>query len=61
MGKAVEGEGDGKKLALAGGKAVGRATGFVNAREMAALGPFRDWPDGTTPELELGNLVRKRK
>lgn len=61
VGKVLQGEGDEKKLVLAGGKAVGQATGFVNAQEMLILETFWDWLDGTSPELELGNLIRKKK
>lgn len=61
VGKAVEGDGDGKKLVLTGGKAVGQATGFINSQELLLLETFWDWLDGTSPELELGNLIRKKK
>ena len=61
VGKAFEGDGDGKKLVLTGGKAVGQATGFINSRELLLLEAFRDWLEGTSPELELGNLIRKKK
>ena len=61
VGKAVEGDGDGKKLVLTGGKAVGQATGFINSRELLLLEAFRDWLEGTSPELELGDLIRKKK
>ncbi len=61
MGKALEGDGDGKKLVLTGGKAVGQATGVINAQEVLLLETFWDWLDGTSPELELGNLIRKKR
>ena len=59
-GKILEGGGDEKELVLAGGKAVGQATGFVNAQALLILETFWDWLDGTSPELELGNLIRKK-
>ena len=45
---------------LAGGKAVGQATGFVNAQALLILETFWDWLDGTSPEWELGNLIRRK-
>lgn len=59
-GKILEGGGDEKELVLAGGKAVGQATGFVNAQALLILETFWDWLDGTSPELELGNLIRRK-
>lgn len=59
-GKILEGDGDEKELVLAGGKAVGQATGFVNAQALLILETFWDWLDGTSPELELGNLIRRK-
>lgn len=59
-GKILEGDGDEKELVLAGGKAVGQATGFVNAQALLILETFWDWLDGTSPEWELGNLIRKK-
>ena len=59
-GKILEGDGDEKELVLAGGKAVGQATGFVNAQALLILETFWDWLDGTSPEWELGNLIRRK-
>ena len=59
-GKILEGGGDEKELVLAGGKAVGQATGFVNAQALLILETFWDWLDGTSPEWELGNLIRRK-
>ena len=59
-GKILEGDGDEKELVLAGGKAVGQATGFVNAQALLILETFWDWLDGTSPEWELGDLIRRK-
>lgn len=61
VGKALEGKADARDVTLAGAKVAGQATGFINAQELLALETFWDWLDGTTPELELGNLLRKKK
>ncbi len=55
------GEVDEKKLILKGGKAFGQTTGLVNAQEMLLLERIWDWLDGTDPDVELGDLIRKKK
>ena len=56
-----QGEGDTKKLALSGGKALGLTTGLVNAQELLILEEFWDWLDGTNPDFELADLIRRKK
>ncbi|HJB64734.1 MAG TPA: hypothetical protein H9768_00415 [Candidatus Mailhella merdavium] len=60
VGKAVEGEGDEQKLAQHGEKPVEQVD-FINEQDFLLLERFRDWLAGTSPELELGELIRKKK
>ena len=58
-GKALQDGADGREL-LSGRETTEQDTGFITARELQLLETFRDWLDGTSPERELGSLIRKK-
>ena len=58
-GKALQDGADGREL-LSGRETTEQDTGFITARELQLLENFRDWLDGTSPERELGSLIRKK-
>lgn len=58
-GKALQDGADGREL-LSGRETTEQDTGFITARELLLLETFRDWLDGTSPERELGSLIRKK-
>ena len=58
-GKALQDGADGREL-LSGRETTEQGTGFITARELQLLETFRDWLDGTSPERELGSLIRKK-
>jgi len=45
----------------AGWKLTGLLTGTVNAQELLLVDAFWDWLDGTNPDFELADLIRKKK
>ena len=64
MHKAIsEGNGDAKKLTVEGGRALGQATGWVafDAQMMLMLENFWSWLDGSNPDMELADILKKRK
>ena len=58
-GKALQDGADGREL-LSGRETTEQDAGFITARELQLLETFRDWLDGTSPERELGSLIRKK-
>lgn len=42
-------------------KLTGLGTGVVNAQELLVIDAFWNWLDGTNPEFELADIIRKQK
>jgi hypothetical protein len=62
--KAIEDEGDAdeKKLILSGLKTAGPVSGgLLTSQEILTLEAIWDWLDGTNPDLELADFVRRKK
>ena len=52
---------DARKMFDSGWKLAGLATGAVNSQELLIINAFWDWLDGTNPDFELADLIRKKK
>lgn len=52
---------DARKVFESGWKLAGLATGQVNAQELLIIDELWDWLDGTNPDFELADLIRKKK
>ncbi|MCR5563602.1 MAG: hypothetical protein K6F46_09630 [Desulfovibrio sp.] len=64
MHKAIsEGNADAKELTVEGGRALGQATGWVafDSQMMLMLENFWSWLDGSNPDMELADILKKRK
>lgn len=52
---------DARKVFDSGWKLAGLATGQVNAQELLIIDELWDWLDGSNPDFELADLIRKKK
>lgn len=52
---------DAHKVFDSGWKLAGLATGQVNAQELLIIDELWDWLDGSNPDFELADLIRKKK
>ena len=52
---------DSRKVFDSGWKLAGLATGHVNAQELLIIDELWDWLDGSNPDFELADLIRKKK
>lgn len=52
---------DARKVFDSGWKLAGLATGQVNAQELLIINELWDWLDGSNPDFELADLIRKKK